>query len=100
MIRLYKLAVIALAVTMFTETQAQNCDCMVPLDETFSVVPFTYSEAPEYRNDDRYSSAISLPFSFELYGTLHNEIYIANNGHLSFDSTLILNDALGFSGCD
>jgi len=94
--RLYKLAAMVLAVTMFTETQAQNCDCMVPLDETFSVVPFNNSEAPDYRNDDASTTAIALPFSFDLYGTLQNEVYINNNGNLSFGGGYMSFVASGF----
>jgi hypothetical protein len=82
--KFYKLALIALAAMPIANARAQDCNCMVPLDESFSVVPFTNGTAPEYRNDDGYTTAISLPFSFNLYGTDQTEVFINNNGNLSF----------------
>lgn len=60
------------------------CNCFQPLDNTFSIVPFTNGSAPEYRNDDGYTSEITLPFSFCLYGNTYNSLYINNNGNVSF----------------
>ena len=60
------------------------CDCIVPLDSTFSVVPFSGATPPEFRNDDLSSPAITLPFSFCLYGTTYDSVYINNNGNISF----------------
>ncbi len=82
--KFYQLAMVALAAFATNQAQAQNCNCMVPLDETFSVVPFNSGTAPDYRNDDGFSAAIALPFTFNLYGTEQSEVYINNNGNLSF----------------
>ena len=60
------------------------CDCIVPLDSTFTVVPFIGGIAPDYRNDDQSSDAITLPFSFCLYGSTYNTVFINNNGNVSF----------------
>ena len=66
--------------------KAQDCNCMLELDETFDVVPMSAGQAPDYRNDDGYSTAIELPFSFSFYGTEYTSVYINNNGNLSFGS--------------
>ncbi|MDF2191999.1 CARDB domain-containing protein [Paraflavitalea sp. CAU 1676] len=49
--------------------------CFVPIDGTFSALP---------RDNDGSSELISLPFSFNLYGTEYNSVYINTNGSLSF----------------
>lgn len=65
-----------------------NCDCWQFRDSSFSVVPFSDFEAfpPDYRNDDGSTNVFSLPFSFCFYGTNYNQIYINNNGNISFGS--------------
>ena len=65
-------------------TSAQDCNCMLALDETFSVVPMNSGSAPDYRNDDGFSDEIALPFSFDLYGTAYDSCFINNNGNISF----------------
>src|ERR1035437_8748556 len=65
-------------------TPSTICSCLIPLDSTFSVVPFAGYTAPNYRNDDASSSAIALPFSFNLYGNSYNSVFINNNGNISF----------------
>lgn len=65
-------------------TPSSICSCLIPLDTTFSVVPFNIGTAPEYRNDDGSTNAIALPFSFNLYGNTYNSVYINNNGNISF----------------
>jgi len=60
------------------------CNCIVPLDSTFTVVPFIGSAAPDYRNDDASSAPIALPFNFCLYGSSYDSVYINNNGNVSF----------------
>lgn len=57
--------------------------CM-PLDGTWSVVEFDQGDPPCYQNDDGSSSVISLGFTFDLFGTGQTEIYINNNGNVSF----------------
>lgn len=65
---------------------ATQCDCMLPIDNTFSIVPFLGANPPEYRNDDASTGLISIPFNFCLYGTNYNTLYINNNGNISFGS--------------
>jgi hypothetical protein len=60
------------------------CDCIVPLDSSFTIVPFNSGYAPDYRNDDGSSPIIALPFNFCLYGSSYNSVYINNNGNVSF----------------
>lgn len=62
------------------------CQCMVPVDPTFSVVPITSGSPPDYRNDDGSTGVIPLGFNFCFYGTTYNSCYINNNGNISFGS--------------
>ena len=55
-----------------------TCDCMVPLDSTFSLAMLP--------NDDGSSGLINLPFTFDFYGNPYNSLYINNNGNISFVS--------------
>lgn len=61
-----------------------NCTGLVPIDATFNVVPFQGGTAPNYRNDDGSTLAINLPFAFCFYGQIQNQVYINNNGNISF----------------
>jgi Secretion system C-terminal sorting domain len=82
-----------------TNAQVQSssaCNCMIPLDTTFSVVPFSYSQPPEYRNDDDSSPLLSLPFQFNFFGTLKDSVYINNNGNISFDTPYTIYNADSF----
>ncbi len=63
-----------------------ECDCYLPIDETFSIAAFTNGTAPEYRNDDGSTPVIDLGFTFCLYGTNYTSCYINNNGNISFDN--------------
>lgn len=60
------------------------CNCMLPVDSTFQIVPFQFATAPEYRNDDGSTALINLPFNFCFYGQNQNQVYINNNGNISF----------------
>lgn len=75
---------------------AQDCDCLVDLDSTFQVVPFSVGTPPDFRNDDAFSPPIALPFTFNLYGTEHTECYINNNGNISFGNGYSTFTASGF----
>ncbi|MBI3194981.1 MAG: hypothetical protein HYZ34_11040, partial [Ignavibacteriae bacterium] len=67
-----------------------------PRDASFSVVPFVGASSPDYRNDDRSSSIIHLPFAFNLYGSSYNAVHINNNGNLSFDQPYYTFSSTGF----
>jgi uncharacterized repeat protein (TIGR01451 family) len=60
---------------------------LVPLDPSFSVVPFTNGDPPEYRNDDGFTDPVPLSFTFTFYGNQYTQIYINNNGNLSFEGS-------------
>ncbi|MBK6984375.1 MAG: gliding motility-associated C-terminal domain-containing protein [Bacteroidetes bacterium] len=62
------------------------CQCMVPVDPTFTLVPMSGYTTP-YRNDDGSSNSIPLGFSFCFYGTTYNSLFINNNGNVSFGSS-------------
>ena len=57
------------------------CQCMVPVDPTFTLVPMSGYTSP-YRNDDGSSNSIPLGFSFCFYGTTYNSLFINNNGNV------------------
>lgn len=63
------------------------CQCMVPIDPTFTVVPMAAGIAPSYRNDDGSSASIPLGFNFCFYGTTYTSCFINNNGNVSFGSS-------------
>ena len=52
------------------------CDCYVEPDSSYILAL--------QPNDDGSSSAIPIPFGFCLYGQTYNQIYINNNGNLTF----------------
>ncbi len=68
-------------------TATGNCQCLMPIDPTFSVVPITSGTAPDYRNDDGSTTVIPLGFNFCFYGTTYNSCFINNNGNISFGSS-------------
>jgi hypothetical protein len=80
----------------------------IPLDASFTVVNFdgvggsgpANPADPCQRNDDDVTLAIALPFSFDLYGTLHNQVYINNNGNISFGSSFSTFTSTGFPIAD
>ena len=61
-----------------------GCDYWIPRDGSWPIVPFTNGTPPQYRNDDGSTALITLPFSFCFYGTLLTQLYINNNGNVSF----------------
>lgn len=64
------------------------CQCMVPIDASFQIVPFTIGDPnDEYRNDDGSTAQIPLPFQFCFYGQNVNSLYINNNGNVSFGAS-------------
>ncbi len=56
----------------------------LPLDSTWQVVPFTNAQADCYENDDGSSDMVTLPFTFDLFGTPQTQLWINNNGNVSF----------------
>lgn len=84
---------------------------MFPLDASWSVVPFSANGAqgsgpsaggPLERNDDDYAQAgigmPAVPFNFNLYGTNYtgSDIYLNNNGNLSFGAGFTSFTSTGF----
>ena len=75
---------------MQNKSQSSICSCLIPLDTTFTLVPmYDYGGAnssvyQSMRNDDASSLPISLPFSFNFYGTSGMQVFINNNGNISF----------------
>ncbi len=67
----------------------RTCKEMIPIDSSFLVVPFEVNGTvvpPFYRNDDRSSLSLPLPFNFCFYGQTYNSVFINNNGSISFDA--------------
>jgi hypothetical protein len=74
-----------------TEVLAQRgqramCSCLIPLDSSFSLVPFYSDDSVEFRNDDSYTDKLALPFTFNFFGTNYDSLYINNNGNISFSA--------------
>jgi gliding motility-associated-like protein len=60
--------------------KASGCNCYVDPDSTYLL-----ALAP---NDDGFSAAITIPFSFCFYGDTVTTMYINNNGNITFGSGL------------
>ncbi|HEX7413869.1 MAG TPA: nidogen-like domain-containing protein [Bacteroidia bacterium] len=79
---------------------AGSCNCWIPRDTSFHVVPFSGYSQPNYSNDDGYTAAMTLPFNFCLYGdtvgTSTNPMFINNNGNISFGSPYSTYSPVGF----
>ncbi|GAB4145338.1 MAG: hypothetical protein Fur0041_19980 [Bacteroidia bacterium] len=61
------------------------CQCLLPIDNSFQVVPFIGGDPnDQYRNDDGSTQPIQLPFNFCFYGQTMNSLFINNNGNISF----------------
>jgi len=75
-----------------------NCSGILPIDSTWAVVPFTSGTSPYYRNDDGSSPLIVLPFSFCFYGSNYTQVYINNNGNISFDNPYPVFSPVGLQG--
>jgi hypothetical protein len=69
-----------------TKSPSTICSCMVPLDSSFSLVPFIGGVGPDFRNDDSYTNLIHLPFTYSFYGQPVDSLFINNNGNISFTS--------------
>lgn len=61
--------------------------CWIPVDNTYLNFP---------GNDDGSIGPLSLPFSFNLYGTNYTQFWINNNGNLTFTSASSTFTATGF----
>ncbi len=57
------------------------CDCWIEPDSTYSLAMLP--------NDDNSSSAIPLPFTFQLFGQSYDTLYINNNGNVSFGASYV-----------
>ncbi len=77
-----------------------------PLDATYSVVSFS-ADGPQgngpasaadpcQRNDDDFVGPIPLGFAFDFYGTLFTEVFINNNGNVSFGAGFSTFTSSGF----
>ena len=59
-------------------------------DYTVSSIPFQqYAAADPLAStaDDMFSAPINLPFQFEFFGTVQNQVYLSTNGYLRFSTT-------------
>jgi Secretion system C-terminal sorting domain/Nidogen-like len=73
-----------------------SCSCFQKVDSTYSIVAITSGTAPDYRNDDGFSSSIPLPFTFCFFGTTYNSCFINNNGNISFSAGVAAFSSTGF----
>lgn len=77
----------AIPTLVSTPTKSPTNCLLIPLDDTFTALG---------RNDDESTSEISLPFTFDFYGTPQNSCWINNNGNVSFDGPYFTYSATGF----
>ncbi|MEO0403242.1 MAG: FG-GAP-like repeat-containing protein, partial [Bacteroidota bacterium] len=63
-------------------------NCVIGFD------PYTWTQIPP--NDDGSAGPLTIPFDFSLYGTDYNDIYINNNGNVSFDAPYWWYTSTGF----
>jgi hypothetical protein len=77
----------------------------IPLDASFSVVPMDADTGgngqanpgdPCQRNDDDSSLSIPLQFTFNLYGQSFTDLFINNNGNVTFDQPYAIYSPFGF----
>ena len=71
----------------------------VPLGSSFTTVTFPDAADPGdvcQRNDDGSSVELTLPFTFNLYGTNYTSCYINNNGNISFEGPVSSFSSTGF----
>jgi len=64
-----------------------NSSCFIPIDNSFTAIP---------RNDDGSFGPLALPFTFDLYGTSYNQVWINTNGNLTFTQPYAPFSASGF----
>ncbi len=65
-------------------------------DESVCYFPPDSSYNSFYANDDASIGPFTLPFSFDLYGTLYNQVWINNNGNVTFTGSYYSYTATGF----
>ena len=80
----------------YKSVNTTSCSCLVPIDGTFSVAEFVGYTPPDYRNDDASTALKALPFTFCMYGSNYNSVYINNNGNITFDVAYSQFSAVGF----
>lgn len=68
--------------------KANSCDCYIEPDSTYIL-----ALAP---NDDGSSAVIPIPFDFCMYGQTFDQIYINNNGNVTFTSSMSTFSATAF----
>ena len=71
-----------------TYNKANACDCYITPDSSY-----TLAMQP---NDDGSTGIISIPFTFNLYGQAYNNIYINNNGNVTFTGPMSTFSATAF----
>lgn len=83
-------------ITSPPQTLSTACNCMITVDNTFTVAPFQFATGPDYRNDDFSTANIPIPFTFCFYGQNQTSCYINNNGNISFGAPYGTFSAVGF----
>jgi len=68
--------------------KSSSCDCYVEPDASYILAM--------QPNDDGSSLVINLPFTFSFYGEDHTQLYINNNGNVTFDESLATFSANAF----
>lgn len=74
--------------TIVEESEERDGDCWQDFD------PAVWTQFTA--NDDGSVGPISLPFTFDLYGTAYNSVYLNNNGNITFDNGYWWHSPYGF----
>ncbi|MGD9690501.1 MAG: nidogen-like domain-containing protein [Phycisphaerales bacterium] len=93
-VRLASCAGLAVAAMATGALAGDATQLMFPLNAGYSVVPFSANGAqgsgpaspadPLQRNDDDFAGPFALGFNFNIYGQTFTEVFINNNGNLTF----------------
>ncbi len=95
------IATSATATSCYVGPTANLC---IPVDSTFTTAMFSSAACsgpanpadPCSRNDDDFAVALNLPFTFHLYGQAYTQLYLNNNGNLSFNGGYCAFTSTGF----
>lgn len=79
------------------DCSGDGADLLVPFDSSDGTWTNTFSPfTPSGRNDDGSIGPIDLPFTFTVYGVEYTQVFVNNNGNLTFGEPYSFYSASGF----
>lgn len=82
MIKKYLFAIFSMLITGKVISQNNYAVTSIPFQQYIGQLPV------QGTLDDYYSPAMNLPFNFDFYGTVYNQIVVSTNGYIDFRSNL------------